>query len=202
MGAAWTICIRNCTSSIPSPLRCILVPIPSQSVNLLSHQTNENSACTYGHCSAEQMGCIPSPVLMRSLCPHASSMHEFQPHRCMHATKQQIMLDPHLQVYGPDGLGKSAMGGHPRRHSRHALSSALDKAGDPGISAHAPTCLCAALILTCAARMQTAMCAILLSVACLSRMSCKRPPWTKAVLAYPYATYAADGDASGCMWHI
>ncbi len=68
------------------------------------------------------------------------------------------------------------MGGHPRRHSRHALSSALDKAGDLGISAHALTCLYAVLIMTCAAPMQTATCAILLSVACLSRMSSQRPP--------------------------
>jgi len=95
-------------------------------------------------------------------------MHEFQPQDSVHATEQQITLDPHLQVYGPDGLGKSAMGGHPRRHSRHtrhALSSALDKAGDLGISAHALICLCAVPIIHCAARVQIAACAILLSVA-------------------------------------
>lgn len=46
----------------------------------------------------------------------------------------QTLCDPHaaakevldLQVYGPDGLGKTAMGGHPRRQ---ALSSTLGTAG-------------------------------------------------------------------------
>ncbi len=46
----------------------------------------------------------------------------------------QTLCDPHaaakevldLQVYGPDGLGKTAMGGHPRRQ---ALSSTLGMAG-------------------------------------------------------------------------
>ncbi len=44
----------------------------------------------------------------------------------MHAAANEL---PSLQVYGPDGLGKTAMGGHPRRHSRHALSSTLSLAG-------------------------------------------------------------------------
>ena len=34
------------------------------------------------------------------------------------------------QVYGPDGLGKTAMGGHPRRHSRRLSSSVREDAGE------------------------------------------------------------------------
>lgn len=65
LGAAWTICMRSCTSSIPSRLRCILIPTPSQKCQMTSHQMNGKSTCTYGHYCAEQMGCIPSPVLRR-----------------------------------------------------------------------------------------------------------------------------------------
>ena len=36
LGAAWTICMRSCTSSIPSRLRCILIPTPSQQSNVKS----------------------------------------------------------------------------------------------------------------------------------------------------------------------